>query len=910
MNFIKVSFVSILFMLLAFAAKAQDAGIIEGRITDATSGEPLPGARVYVDSTNNGTVTDLEGNYELRVYEEQVTLKVVYLGYLDTKFPVTAILGATVKADIPIKENVELLEEVTVSGQLQGQAKALNQQKNADNIKNVISADQIGRFPDQNSAEALRRAPGVNTQNDQGEGRYVMVRGLAPQFTNINVNGEQIPSPEGDVRYVALDAISSSQLSSMEVYKTLTPDMDGDAIGGTINLITRKADSKELKVRGSLAGGYNQLMNKPGMNSELQIGKRFGEDEKFGLLVSGNYYVNNFGSDNWEREPFDNEFELRDYELTRTRSGLSATFDYKPGKASTLYLRTMYSGMTDKEQRRAYVFKPEDDEIERATKDRFEAQNITTVNVGGEHKLPKINIDYEVQYSLGVQDTPYDNEAAFIAGTPSNISYDGDKFPTLEAPGYLDNSTYEMDVLEFGNTLARDQNVTAKFNIGLPYQISGQEGLFKFGAKVRMKNKSYDVEQNKVENRGGVPTLDNFEGGTLDNKFLQGNYTLANPLEVSQLINYYNTNPQQFELQIEDKAADEALEAYEATENVYAGYVMSRQRINKLVLIGGVRYELTQVDYKSKDVVFDGAGDLAEIRDVEGSKDYGYILPQLNAKYELSAFTNLRAAATYSYSRPNFGAIIPSQEANIQDREATVGNPELNPVSAINLDLMIEKYFGNVGVVSGGLYYKKLDDFIYNKIIYNGQYPLVGTPIATNMRITQAQNGEAADIYGLEASFQRKLDFLPGFLKPLTLYLNYTYTHSDSKIQSRNPADQGTGRTESIRLPGQASNIGNVSLAYQGEKLNLRLSMLFNGKYIDEIGGSPEEDIWISSRMQLDASASYRVAKQITVFTEFLNLTNQPYQAYAGSEDVVIQSEYYSWWMRFGVNFNLSKSSN
>lgn len=898
---------NITLIFLANYSFAQELGIVKGRITDGTSNEILPYVYMRVDGSTTTGTSNLEGLYALRVpAQKEVAITFHYLGYRDTTITFNVNASQTVVQDINLNANGTFLEEVLVKGQLQGQANALNNQKNADNIKNVVSSEQIGRFPDQNTAEALQRVNGVNIQRDQGEGRYVLVRGLAPQFTNVNINGEQIPSPEADVRYVALDVMSSSQLSSMEISKTLTPDMDGDAIGGSVNLITKTATSSDAELNVSLAGGYNNLMGELNSNGAIQYGQRFGKEERLGVMINANYYNNNLGSDNWEREPFDNELELRDYELTRTRSGLSSTIDYMLGQNSKLYVRTIYSQFTDREWRRRYIFVPEDDEIERSTKDRFEEQSIFTVNVGGEHFSDKIQLDYEVQYSYGEQDTPYDNEATFIAGIPSSLDFSSTEFPSFTAENYLDNSEYEFDELEMGNTLAEDRNITAKFNIGIPYNINGSQGLLKFGSKVRLKDKSYTIVQNKYENLGGVPNLDAFEGGLLDDNFLDGEYQLNSALDVTKLISYFNQNPEQFELQIEDKAIDEALESYEATENVYAGYLMAKQQFSKLMLIGGVRYEYTKVDYQSKDVVIGADGDLDEIRPIEGTSDYGMILPQISAKYALDNNTNIRAAATYSYSRPNFSDIVPSQEANIEDREVTIGNPDLAPVKAINLDLLGEHYFSNVGVISGGVFYKKLDDFIYPQVMFNSQYPATGTPIATGLRVTQSQNGESADLLGFEAGFQHKLDFLPGVLKNLSLYLNYTFTHSDSKIQSRNEEDEGTNITESIKLPGQAKHIGNASLAFQSNKFNIRGSLNFNGEYLDEVGGTPEEDIFINDRLQVDLSASYFVTNRLTVFVEFLNLTNQPFEAYQGDENTVIQREFYKSWSRFGIKADLS----
>ncbi|MGB3618134.1 MAG: carboxypeptidase-like regulatory domain-containing protein, partial [Catalinimonas sp.] len=507
-------------LLSAGLAQAQsERALVRGRVTDGINGEALTGANIRLENTNYGTAADLQGGYELPVPAGTVTLRVSYLGYRDTVLTVEAAGGATVTQDVRLNSATVELSGVQITGRLQGQARALNQQKTADNIKNVVAADQIGRFPDPNAAEALQRVPGVNIERDQGEGRYVLVRGLAPQFTNISVNGEQIPSPEADVRFVALDAIPADQLAALEVTKALTPDMDGDAIGGAVNLITRTAQSAQPRVTASLVGGYNNLMQRPNLQGSLQYGQRFGPGERFGLMLNTSYYHNDLGSDNWEREPFDNELELRDYELTRTRLGLSSTLDYRLGDHGELYFRTLYSRFTDREWRRRYVFVPDDGEVERNTKDRFEEQSVLALNLGGRHSFPHLQLDYEVQYSYAEQDTPYDYELGFLAGLDHTVDFNPD-FPVLNAPGYLDNSNYGFDALEVGNTLAQDRNLTAKVNVGLPYRVGANEGLFKFGAKVRRKEKQFDITQTVYENLGGVPNADFFAGGLDDDSFL------------------------------------------------------------------------------------------------------------------------------------------------------------------------------------------------------------------------------------------------------------------------------------------------------------------------------------------------------------------------------------------------------
>lgn len=894
-------------LLFLGCATFGQVGIIEGRVLDKETNETLPFALVEVNSSTLSAVTNMTGEYLVYIpADSAMNLTFSYIGFLDTTITVKVAEGETQSIDIKLAADVVQLDVAVINGPTQGQAKALNIQKNADNIRTVVSAEQIGRFPDQNSAEALQRVSGVNIERDQGEGRYVLVRGLAPQFTNININGEQIPSPEADVRFVALDVLSSSQLASMEISKTLTPDMDGDAIGGSVNLITKTATTAKPSIKGTFASGYNNLMGKFNGNGAIEYGQRFGEKRKLGFLVNANYYNNNLGSDNWESDGEGEELELRDYALYRSRMGLSSTIDYKLKPGSKIYARTIYSRFADREERRRYTFVPEDDEVERTMKDRLETQSILALNLGGKHMMEKFQLDYEFQYSYGEQNTPYDYESVFKGDIESSVDFSDTDYPVLSSANYLDNTQYEFDELEVGNTLAKDKNITAKFNIGIPYKINNAEGLVKFGAKMRMKEKSYEIEVNKYGELGGVPTLEAFEGDFLDDNFLGGKYALNKDVDMGTLITYFNDNPEQFELSVEDKSIDEALESYEAKEDVYAGYLMGKHKFKKMTLIAGARYEYTTVEYKSSDVVIDAAGDLQEIIPVEGITDYGMFLPQLNVIYKKNKNTNVRAAATYSYSRPNFGDIVPSQEANIEDGEATVGNPNLKPVSALNLDFLYEHYFGNVGVISGGIFAKSLQDFIYKRVYYGSQYPIEGTPVATGLDVTQVQNGESATLTGVELGFQRQLEFLPGKLKNLKLYANYTFTNSSSQIQSRNDG-AGEGETETIKLPGQASHVGNASLAYNTKKFNVRVSLNFNGKYLSEIGGDSSEDIYIDNRAQIDLSASYFLKKRTTIFVEFLNLTNQPFEAYMGDTDTYIQREFYRSWSRLGVKFDLSK---
>ncbi|MDL5047667.1 TonB-dependent receptor [Oscillatoria amoena NRMC-F 0135] len=884
-------------LFLSMEAWSQ-VGTIKGKVTDNLTGERLPGATVKVANSTTGTVTDLQGEFFLRVKAGTVLLEVSYIGFQSIEYTVDVTSNAVSAVEISLTSDITELENVVITGVLQGQQRALNQQKTADNIKSIVSADQIGRFPDPNVAEALQRVPGVNIERDQGEGRYVLVRGLAPQFTNISINGEQIPSPEPGVRFVALDAIPADQLASMEVTKAITPDMDGDAVGGNVNLITRTAQSETPTIRASLLAGYNNIVKRYNGQGSLEYSQRF-LNNKLGVMLNTSYYETDRGSDNWERD--DEEMELRLYELVRTRLGLSSTIDYKFNTKNEIYFRSIYNRFTDRELRSRYIFVPnvdnspfEDNEIERLTKDRLEKQIVSSFNFGGKHLFNKINLDYELAYSEAVQDTPFDIELGFV-GEVDGLSIDFESNPeypvftvTNDVP-YTDNSLYEFDEAAFGSTYALDINKTAKINIGIPFKAGANDGLLKFGGKVRFKEKSFRVTEDVFSWEGGeTPTLDQFEGGPADGNFL-GRYSFSPGADVEKFIPFFNANRNAFELNVEDKLSAEAVESYKATEDVYATYLMARIQFNKLMLLGGFRYELTKVGYNFNTVVYDFDGDLDEIVPEMGETDYSFLLPQVHARYAINSNTNIRAAFTQSYSRPNFESIVPSQEIDFSGREATIGNPELKPVGATNFDLLGEHYFGTVGVLSGGVFYKKLSDFIFNR-------RFDATLDGIDLTVNQWQNGESADLFGFELAYQQNLTFLPGVLNGLSVYANYTYTTSNASIEGRGD----------VRLPGQASNVGNFALGYETRRLNVRLALNFNGEYISEVGEESDEDFFVKSRVQFDATATYTINPRIRLFAEFLNLTNQPFEVYQGRKDQYVQREFYSWWSRVGVKVDIN----
>ncbi len=900
-------------MILCSSLFAQTKGVITGVVTDVNTKEPLPGATIVIEGTNYGTSTDLSGFYSLFVTAEKVTLIASFIGYIDQQVSVEVTSDADVVVDIQLKSNIQDLSEVLILSPVDGQAKALNQQRAADNIKNIVSADQMGRFPDQNSAETLQRVPGINVQRDQGDGRFVLVRGLAPQFTNINVNGEQIPSPDGEVRFVALDAVPADQLASLEVTKAITPDMDGDAIGGSVNLVTQMAKSEKLRITGMVNLNYSESSEASVPQGNLTISKRMADD-KFGFIINGSYSGSNrdterMEGDNWDNDNPDgvDEVAARYYEIERNRLGVSTTLDYKFNNKNKIYLRALYSELKELEVRRTLEFNSEDDgglafEMERALKHRRENQGIYNINLGGSNITPGLKIDYEVSFSQAFQKTPFDDQIFFenAEDVSWNVDISNPLIPNItnfmfegNTASFRESSFYEFDVFESSETSAKDRNVTTKINLKLPF--AKDKGVIQFGAKVRFKDKSFEVKSFEEYSYEGSETLllsnFGFADGTNFHPF-RGDFSSAlGPFPDRNAVHdFFNANRSDFENDPAASEEEKVLEGYDASEDVYAAYIMGKIQWNKLMILGGLRYEATQFEYQSGQ--WDEENEVAEF--LEGDNDYNFLLPMLHLKYSINDVTNLRAAATMSYARPNFVDLVQGATFDRGDNEAEIFNPDLTPVKAVNLDLFGEHYLGTVGILSAGVFYKKLDDFIYQQTTVRDFQGVA------DVEVQQSVNGDQAWLWGFELAYQQNLTFLPGVLSGLGVYINYTYTKSEADVVN---FSQGQD-LNNIDLPGQSDQIGNIALAYNKGGFNGRASINFNGSFISEFDG--DDQVIIDDRTQIDISMSQTFYKRrLTAFLELVNITDEANVELFNTAATPKQNAQFGFWGRAGIRFSL-----
>lgn len=924
-------------ILFALCPYAQN-GVIAGRVIDGDNGLSLPGATVKIEKSNRYTFSEENGNFEfLNIPEGTYAVYVEYLGYKKSVQKVSVKSQQTTTIDFKIYAGSDALEDLIVVGNaLKGQAKALNVQKNSGNITNVISSDQVGRFPDANIGDALKRVPGITMQNDQGEARDIIIRGLSPELNAVTLNGDRIPSAEGDNRNVQMDLIPSDMVASIEVNKTLTPDMDGDAIGGSVNLITRATPNKQ-RLSATIAGGYAPIRQKPLYNTSLIYGNRF-FNNKLGVVTSASWHVQNFGSDNieavWIKDKGDkvyiSQMDIRKYDVQRIRRSFSFSTDYAFDKNNHIDFSAMYNWRDDRENRFRLRYKDislkkdgtyEAKDVRRETKGginsdrnqnrRLEDQRVLSFALKGEHLLsPKLDMRWKANYSKASEDRPNERYIDF-AQKKVAVSEDltNERKPFVSFLGEEKMANFNLRKLSENHNFTKEDEFGSRIDFRIPLSVIQEEkGRLRFGLRMRLKNKMRDNIFYEYKPKASLGSLADIPNVYLNDKnFNPGSEYVAGVFPQSTYLGGLDMS----NLTLFDKKLSPAefLSAnYKAQEQILAGYLRWDQDLSrKTKLITGVRLEQTNIKYTGNYVI----DEKTLQQEIQTSNKYLNVLPGISLKHEFNKNFILRTAITTGLARPNYYQLAPYVNAIADGSELKAGNPNLKVTYGTNFDVMLENYFENIGIISGGAFYKNLKNFIYvyrnnrfNTDNFAALFPNLPNPInaGTEWTFTQARNGEAVSVYGFEFAVQRQLDFIPGnFFKNLGIYANYTYTGSKAKGITN---EAGEFR-EGLGLPKTAPHMVNGSLFWENKKLTVRLSANYTSAYLDEVGGTAFDDTYYDEQLFLDFNVSYRIKKQWNIFAEANNLTNQPLRYYQGEKNRVKQLEYYQSKFNLGVKFDL-----
>ena len=803
-------------------------------------------------------------------------------------------------------------EHVEVVGQAASLDKALKQQRNSDSIESVVHADGVAQLPDANVAEAVQRLPGISIERDQGEGRFVSVRGLGPDLNSVTINGTLVPSPESARRAVALDVLPSELVQSLSVIKTLTPDMDANSLGGTVDVQSLSAfDHEGLFYTGTTQASYNDKSAQTSPKVSGAISDRFSLGDginNFGVAAALSWNKRDFRSDNVETAgDWDftqgarlNSFEQRVYDISRERTGGGLNFDYKPDDDTSLYLRTLYSRFKDSETRNSTALEFADAQAEgelgdakakRKLKQREETQEIQSYVFGGERSMGLWTLSGQAGYSKSSEDSPGHIAGATFKGNSSFADsgfYDTEKPRPIIGAGFYDPNNFSLDKVDWEEQTTKDTEKNIRLDLARDYDVQGYASQVKFGGKVSRRHKDNDLNAWVYEDFSDLGysddqlNLNQFSKGTVHYSLGQFGPGISGSA-IKDLIGGLNRDD--FYDEQESRAND-----FTMREDINAGYVMNTVDVDDWRFIAGLRYEGTEFEAKGTGVrngVFE---------DEDTKRDYHHWLPGLHARYQLAKNTQVRAAWTNTVVRPTFGQLAPGFV--IDDDVAEFGNPNLKPLESSNFDLGIEHFMGHAGTVSAFLFYKDIKNFVYNTdLAGSGEW-------ADFTEAHSYANGDSAKLYGLELAYSQKFDWLPAPWNGVIMGANTTFSRSKASVEGFDAAS-GTTIKRDIDLPSQSKTVGNLMLGWEDDKLSVRLSANYKSAYLYELAGINDKahDSHVDAQTFVDFSARYSLTKDLQISFDAQNLTDQPYFVYSGNSRYNNQYEEYGPTYSVGLTF-------
>ena len=969
-------------LIYLFSTQAVSAQV-SGRIYDAISGEPLISATVQVRGTTIGTITDIDGKYRLTAIPEgRQVLLFSYISYASDSLVVDIVRGNDLSnIDAPLNPAGLIGETVIVTSQRQGQSAAINQQMKANSIVNVVSAERIRELPDENAAESVARLPGVSVQRSGGgEGQRVNIRGLSPKFSAVALDGVAIPptgqgrsifnlnagsggstNPSVDDRSVDLSMISSDALAGIEVYKSLTPDQDGDAIGGRVNFVSAKAP-KIQKVYLTALGGHNHYH---GSFDNLKLtgtySRRYLKD-RLGIIATGAYNNIDRSSDQvgidyvFQSEPVLNGFSLNDNIRRRKRYNASLAIDYDFGKGHELFLNSMY-GRTDVENvNRNFSIRPRVNNGGAGAGVGGGKIDLTNVSLTGRHPFQGIELDWKGSFVR----TTDENIPGYGYGFGAFDPFAGNEIPQSDADLAFERFRFDPDFFRGGGPGGEDMNnrtdnnYIAQLNAKRRYTLANGKisGFLKAGAKYWVKQRtrrssnstffpqSWNNIYPQIFPEGQFifngPAAEPFVDPEHDlTDFFDGQYPIPFSIDPLRAEELFDLTRDFRRLRIA-----QGLGNYDANERITAGYLMTDVQLGRrLNIVGGLRYEHMDSDYAANEIIRyqegQGPGPDFEPEVINGSvnertsgQNYGELLPMVNMKWNILANNDnsngmdLRLSVTRSLVRPDFRNLTPF--ISIYPQTVERAQPDLLPTTAWNYDAFLTLFNNRFGLFTVGAFYKELQNVDYPVAFnqdgsflfqeFGGAYPDEFAAMGGQRRIlSEPRNSpDLTTVQGLELEVQSNLSWLPSPFDGVVLYGNVAFIDSEITLPTRVPIlDTVTFVTTVIdssrttTMPGQTNLTANVSLGYDKGRFSGRISYNYQGPSITFIGPNEDLDGYVDAFARTDISAKYKITDNLTAMLNVNNVFNRFDAERFGLQDLRGSSTIYGTMTWLGLRYVL-----
>lgn len=868
---------------------------IKGKVLDASTGDEITGAAIILkDNPEKWAVSGLDGSFSMQLESDtEHVILCSLIGYKDTELSYSPAGEPMV---IRLQPDTIMLDGATVSAENKGKTEAGARaiEKTSLSVMNVMSARAIELSPDLTVANAIQRMSGVTVErNSSGEGQYAILRGMDKRYNYTLVNGVKIPSPDNKNRFVPLDIFPSEMLDRLEVTKALTADMEGDGIGGAVNLVMKDAPER-MEVNANLATGYNALyFNRDFESFSHRAGQmmspyeRMGRPEDYAVTMDdfttenmhlrsarprpdviggfsfGDRYFNNRlglmlavsyqnlfrGKDTdlyYVSGSSGNGTENRTYSEEQSRLGAHAKLDYRFNGRHKLMLYAGYMDLRESEVRNGQNRK------DWIVKMQWNRQYIINTTLKGEHSFlekNRLKLDWTGVFSKAYSTSP-DNSKIYI---------------NMQQPHLYNTDSAEK---RWEHNSDRD----FAFYANLSYDFS-------FGLEHSLLLKAGGIYRNKIR----------------DSFFNEYTFDSATGREDLQ---YYGSDWTNFDqLLLTPRAYGNIGDPlnYDAWENIAAGYFMARYNWKGLEVIAGVRAEHTDQGYTL---------DFPRKTESEGDQNYTDILPSVHLKYNVHKNANLRFSYGRSINRPGFFEIVPYTVLNEDYDEK--GNPELQHTVADNLDLRYEFFPKSSEQFMVGLFWKNLQNPIEYGLINEGQATYISP-----MNFGNAMNA------GVEIDIMK-------YFKWFGIKANYTWTKSSITTNKRlREGTEVVTVTQTRPLYGQAAHVANLSLLFNFPKCGIeaQVSGSYTGKRLSEISNWLDNDIWEAGYMQLDASIEKTFKAGFSIFAKASNLLDTPvlryimpnrmtesltdYERYKGG--VIERREWHAQTVTIGVRYRFSE---
>ena len=813
------------------------------------------------------------------------------------------------------------------------ETRARETQQAAPNLINVQSAESIAKYPDFNAAEALSRIPGISPSSDTGEGRFVNIRGIDGNLNGATYGGVVLlnTNPGGTVfgsgRAVEFDTIPTGAIDGLIVTKTGMPNHDAEGLGGTVELTPRSAARVDHPFAdGAIGYGYEPAHNHGGpLNLDLAVGGRFGgEDKPFSIVLTGSYREDKRGFDDIEADYVDDptltdasgptlsplqinkalgDIQLRRYDYHRRRFGYGGEFAYAPDDDSQYYIRGSVAGYVESVLKNRLTY----DKLDGAVMvdpahpagyatttaitikgtDEEETHRNQVFVVGGRNRFGNLSLDYHGAYSRATFSVGRNYGTTYTG--PKNVPFTYDNITNAEFPALaITNGTdvnnpalYKLTKLSNSTEQARDAEWSGAVNATLETHWIGDDDRLQFGGQVRLRN--------KVD----TPYAQSF---TLPSAGLAG----LDPAITDYYDNHYSNGPQVNPGAVRATAAASTSTGlapdltgyFQAEEDIYAGYAMYSFKIGKFGGIAGARVEHTEATYTTYTFDTDPVtgDDLPPALTVR-KHSYTNVFPTVQLRYDFEPSLVLRGTYSTGIGRPGFSQIASSISIDRDNNIITQGNPALKPTTGNNFDLSLEKYLPHGGILSLGFFDKEFSNYIVSRVLRDQtDSRLPGEKVT----FVTYENTSSARARGVEAAYDQRFAFLPAPFDGLGIGVNGTWVDSSITLHDG-------GRKQA--LPATSKYTANAALYYEAHGVQLRLAAQYVGKNLFGIGDGPDTDVYQSARTTLDFTSSLALTKNVRVYFNVKNLTNEPLRIYEASENRPIQREFYDATYEGGVKF-------